>query len=136
MEEKVEENNVEIADEKTIEGKENKVQNTKRDKAGLGLFIAGVVLLALTVILTAIFGNFAVSFLNSSSEDQLALAFALIVYLPYFGFPAMFIGAISCVLFIIAVCLTKKLRVVNIIFMVLAFLLVALNVGLCIAIQG
>lgn len=111
-------------------------KNAKKDKASLILFIVATVLLVVAVVLTILFASMTITFFNAESEEQLGAAIGLAIYMAYFGVPAIILGAISCILNIVAVSLTKKLRVLKIVFIVLSFVFVIINAVLFICIQA
>ena len=125
--------------EENIENKNEVIsstdQNTKKDKTSLVLFIIATVLFTIAVVFTILFAIMTFLFLTSEGEERLGSALGVAIYMAYFGLPAIILGAVSCVLDIVAVALTKKLRVLKIVFMVLSFLIVMINVVLFICIQ-
>ena len=111
-------------------------QNKKKDKASLILFIVATVLLTIAVILTILFASMTIAFFNAGSEEQLGAVIGLAIYMAYFGMPAIILGGVSCILNIVAVSLTKKLRAWKIVFIVLSFVIVMINAVLFICIQA
>lgn len=111
-------------------------KNAKKDKTSLILFIVATVLLVVAVVLTILFASMTITFFNAESEDQLGAVIGLAIYMAYFGVPAIILGAISCILNIVAVSLTKKLRAWKIVFIVLSFAIVIINAILFICIQA
>lgn len=111
-------------------------QNKKKDKASLILFIVATVLLTIAVILTILFASMTIAFFNAESEEQLGAVIGLAIYMAYFGIPAIILGGVSFILNIVAVSLTKKLRALKIVFIILSFVIVMINVVLFICIQA
>ena len=98
----------------------NNDKNAKKDKISLVLLIIGIVLFALTLILTILFGIMSIEFFLSSGEEQFGTALGFAIYFAYFGLPAMIIGIVSSILNIIAVAISNKNRGIKVTFMILS----------------
>ena len=108
----------------------------RHNKASLMLFIIGIILSVVAVVLLGIYGDSIYKHLINTDENKLGTTLVMVINFSYFGFPGIILSAVSCILFIIAVSISKDKRIIKIVFMILSILLIILYIIFIILMQN
>lgn len=110
------------------ENVDKSLQQNKKNKISLTLFIFSVLTFVVGLILIVFYANAVFQHLISTEENKLGTTFSLIIFFTYFGVPGFILAVSSTILNCLSVFLYKNKQPIKIIFMVMSILLVVIAI--------
>ena len=110
-------------------------QKSKKDTASTVLLIIGTILFCVSLFLVILFGDSVANHFSPENDQEAGTAIGVVLTFIYFGFPSLIVSIASSVLNITAFCLSRKQKILKLIFMTLSIITAIISIVLCVLIN-